>query len=69
MALGFVADMVNMETAEEIACAIEYVWNSDKDNDRFVQYFESNVRLRFCMNYITYKQKEGKDYRKLNCTI
>lgn len=36
MALGFVADMVNMETAEEIACAIEYAWNSDKDNDRFV---------------------------------
>ena len=36
MALGFVADIVDTETAEEIAYAIEYVWNSDKDNDRFV---------------------------------
>ncbi len=35
MSLGFVADIVDIKTAEEIAYAIEYVWNSDKHNDSF----------------------------------
>lgn len=35
MSLGFVADIVDIKTAEEIAYAIEYVWNSDKRNDSF----------------------------------
>jgi putative intracellular protease/amidase len=36
MTLGFVADIVGINTAKEIANAIEYVWNSDKNNDFFV---------------------------------
>ena len=35
MSLGFVADIVDKKTADEIAYAIEYVWNSDKSNDSF----------------------------------
>lgn len=35
MALGFVADRIGMEKAIEITQSIEYVWNSDKNNDLF----------------------------------
>ncbi|MCD2347793.1 DJ-1/PfpI family protein [Clostridium guangxiense] len=35
MALGFAADRFGVEKAKNIAHAIEYVWNSDKDNDLF----------------------------------
>lgn len=36
MALGFIADRHGQEAAEQLAKGIEYVWNSDKDNDAFV---------------------------------
>jgi len=35
MALGFVADRFGKEKAKDIAHSIEYIWNSDKDNDQF----------------------------------
>lgn len=35
MALGFVADRLGLEQAEEAARGIEYSWNSNKDNDIF----------------------------------
>ncbi len=35
MALGFIADRLGIEQAGEIASAIEYIWNTDKDNDPF----------------------------------
>lgn len=35
MALGFIAERFGAEKAGEIAGSIEYVWNSDKDNDPF----------------------------------
>jgi putative intracellular protease/amidase len=35
MAFGFIADIAGGRTAEEIANAIEYVWNQDKANDLF----------------------------------
>ena len=35
MSLGFIGDIFGANTAEEIANSIEYVWNSDKDNDLF----------------------------------
>lgn len=35
MTLGFVADLFGRSLAEEIADHIEYVWNSDKDEDPF----------------------------------
>ena len=35
MALGFMADLYGIEVAKRIAQGIEYVWNSDKDNDKF----------------------------------
>lgn len=35
MSLGFISDIVGTNIAEEIANTIEYVWNSDKDNDDF----------------------------------
>lgn len=37
MALGFVADRIGVERAIEIAQSIEYVWNSDKNNDLFAK--------------------------------
>lgn len=37
MALGFVADRFGLERAIEIAQSIEYVWNSDKNNDLFAK--------------------------------
>jgi putative intracellular protease/amidase len=37
MALGFVQDMYGMETAAELANSIEYVWNSNKDDDLFAR--------------------------------
>lgn len=37
MALGFVADRFSLERAIEIAQSIEYVWNSDKNNDLFAK--------------------------------
>ncbi len=37
MALGFVADRFGEEKAMDIANAIEYVWNPDKNNDLFVK--------------------------------
>ena len=37
MALGFVADMFGRETATEIAKNIEYIWNSDNNNDLFAK--------------------------------
>ena len=35
MALGFVSDLHGVATAREIAKSIEYIWNSDADNDPF----------------------------------
>ncbi|MCL1875805.1 MAG: DJ-1/PfpI family protein [Synergistaceae bacterium] len=35
MLLGFVSDMHGVETAQTIANYIEYIWNSDMDNDPF----------------------------------
>ena len=35
MALGFVADQFGLDKAKEIAQRIEYIWNSDWDNDIF----------------------------------
>ncbi|MFJ1327597.1 MULTISPECIES: DJ-1/PfpI family protein [Capnocytophaga] len=35
MALAFVADRFGQEKAQQIATHIEYVWNSDKENDIF----------------------------------
>lgn len=37
MALGFVSDMFGRETAVELANNIEYVWNSNKDEDLFAK--------------------------------
>jgi transcriptional regulator GlxA family with amidase domain len=37
MALGFVADRFSTEKAKSIAQSIEYIWNSDKNNDCFAQ--------------------------------
>ena len=37
MALGFIADIIGLERAIEIAQRIEYVWNSDKNNDLFAK--------------------------------
>jgi putative intracellular protease/amidase len=36
MSLGFISDIVGVDTAKEIANVIEYTWNSDKDHDLFV---------------------------------
>jgi putative intracellular protease/amidase len=35
MALGFVGDKFNPETAEKIAHGLEYLWNKDSENDPF----------------------------------
>lgn len=35
MALGFIRDILNAETADRIACEMEYNWNSDIQNDPF----------------------------------
>ncbi len=35
MALGFIADKHNIKTASEIAKALEYIWNNNKDEDQF----------------------------------
>ncbi len=35
MALGFIADQFGLEKAKEIAQSIEYIWNSDSENDIF----------------------------------
>jgi len=35
MALGFVRDRMGREAAERVARHIEYVWNSDRENDPF----------------------------------
>ncbi len=35
MTLGFIADRHGIETAEEVANRMEYLWNQDKDNDSF----------------------------------
>jgi len=37
MALGFVADRFGVEQAQNIAESIEYIWNSDPTEDRFVK--------------------------------
>lgn len=37
MALGFAADRFGVEKAKDVAHSIEYVWNSDKDNDLFAK--------------------------------
>ncbi len=37
MSLGFINDRFGKEIADETANAIEYVWNSDKDNDLFAR--------------------------------
>ena len=37
MALGFIADIIGLERAIDIAQSIEYVWNSDKNNDLFAK--------------------------------
>lgn len=37
MALGFVADRIGLEKSIEIAQSIEYVWNSNKNNDLFAK--------------------------------
>lgn len=37
MALGFVADLFGTPRAEKIACDIEYIWNSDRENDAFAR--------------------------------
>jgi len=35
MALGFIADRFDVETARRISKSIEYIWNEDKDEDPF----------------------------------
>jgi len=35
MTLGYVSDTMGMEIAKKISRGIEYIWNSDKDNDPF----------------------------------
>jgi len=35
MTLGFISDMLGSDIAEKIAADIEYIWNSDRDNDPF----------------------------------
>ena len=35
MTLGFVSDLIGVETAEKIAKRIEYIWNRNKDEDQF----------------------------------
>lgn len=35
MALGFIADMHGLGKAEELAAAIEYIWNKNKEDDLF----------------------------------
>ena len=37
MSLGFVNDRFGKAAADEIANAMEYIWNSDKDNDPFAR--------------------------------
>ncbi|SBV91008.1 ThiJ/PfpI domain-containing protein [uncultured Eubacteriales bacterium] len=37
MSLGFVADRFGNHISTEIADAIEYIWNADKDNDPFAR--------------------------------
>lgn len=37
MALGFISDRFGIEKAEEIAQSIEYIWNSNKNNDLFAK--------------------------------
>ena len=37
MSLGFVCDLAGRDLAEEIANAIEYIWNPDKEEDLFVR--------------------------------
>ena len=37
MALGFIAERFGVNKAKEIADSIEYIWNSDKDNDPFAK--------------------------------
>ncbi|WP_094605932.1 Isonitrile hydratase [Sporomusa silvacetica DSM 10669] len=37
MALGFISDRFGIEKATEIAQSIEYIWNSNKDNDLFAK--------------------------------
>lgn len=41
MALGFVADTIGLERANNIAESVEYIWNSDKDKDSFAKGVES----------------------------
>ena len=40
MTLGFVSDMMGVETAERISKGIEYIWNKDKENDPFCRYVQ-----------------------------
>jgi len=35
MAMGFISDVIGLEAAQTIARGVEYIWNSDKDNDPF----------------------------------
>ncbi len=37
MSLGFISDRSGEAAAAKIADAIEYIWNSDKENDIFAQ--------------------------------
>lgn len=37
MSLGFIADRFGRDTSEEIADAIEYIWNDDKNSDLFAR--------------------------------
>lgn len=40
MALGFISDRFGIEKAVEIAQGIEYIWNSNKDDDLFAKQFK-----------------------------
>jgi hypothetical protein len=35
MSLGFIADQFGIDSANEIARKIEYLWNSDQETDPF----------------------------------
>lgn len=40
MTLGFIHDILGFDVAEKIAMEMEYVWNSNPDNDRFADFQE-----------------------------
>jgi hypothetical protein len=39
MALGFVSEHLGMDKAQEVCKHIEYIWNSDPDNDPFANIY------------------------------